>query len=90
MMIGAEKLIAGIIITFISSIIMNISVGPQSATNYAVLGSLVQLVQFAVIPAAGVICDLVGYFDLYIFLAIFGVITLFAGDYILRNRMMTC
>ena len=87
-MIGTEKLMAGIIITFISSIIMNISVGPQSATNYAVLTSMVQLVQLAVMPAAGVICDMIGYFHLYIFLALFGVTTLFIGDYILRKRLM--
>ncbi len=89
LMIGAEKLFAGIIITFISSVIMNISVGPQSATNYAVLGSLVQLVQFAVMPAAGMICELIGYFDLYMSLSVFGIITLFMGDYILRNRLMS-
>jgi len=87
-MIGTEKLLAGIVTTFLFSIIMTLSVGRQSATNYAVLGSLVHLVQFAVIPAAGMICDLIGYYDLYITLAFFGILTLFAGDYILRNRLM--
>lgn len=87
-MIGAEKLFAGIVITFVFSLIMTLSVGPQSATNYAVLGSLVQLVQFAVMPAAGVICDLIGYFDLYLLLAFLGLITLFTEDYILKNRLI--
>ncbi len=87
-MVGAEKLFAGMVTTFIFSIIMTLSVGPQSATNYAVLASLVQLVQFAVMPAAGMICDLIGYFDLYFALAFLGFLALFTEDYILRNRLI--
>ena len=82
-MVGAEKLFAGMVTTFIFSIIMTLSVGPQSATNYAVLASLVQLVQFAVMPAAGMICDLIGYFDFYFALAFLGFLSLFTEDYIL-------
>jgi hypothetical protein len=86
-MIGAEKLIAGIVTTFVFSIMMRLSVGTQSATNYAVLGSAVQLVQFAVMPVAGTVCDVIGYFSLYLVLATFGIMNLFIGDYLLRKRL---
>jgi MFS family permease len=88
-MLGIEKLISGISTTYIFSLIMGLSVGRQSATNYAVLGSLVQLIQFFIMPVSGNVCDQFGYFNVYIALAIFALITVIINDNILRRSLFT-
>lgn len=87
MMVGLEKLLIGILFTFIYSMIMSFSAGPQAAIRYAVLCSLTQLTGLGIMPVTGNLCDAFGYFRLYMGLGIFGVLFLFAGNHILRYRL---
>ncbi|QTA92567.1 MFS transporter [Desulfonema magnum] len=84
---GYDKLVAGVIFIMIYSMIMSLSAGNQSATNYAVLCSATHLVGLGIMPISGNLCDLTGYFNLYMGLGFFGILVIFAGDYILRCRL---
>lgn len=87
LVIGLDKLFIGTICVMTFSMIMTMSVGAQSATNYAVLSSVGHLFHFAIMPISGVICELIGYFSIFLGLAITSLISLFIGDYILRRRL---
>jgi len=84
-MMGAEKLMAGIISLLVYSLIMTLSVGYRSAANYAVLGSLVSLFGLGIHPLMGKICDTVGYFNLYLGLGLFSIVAFFVGDILLER-----
>ena len=85
-MIGAEKFMNGIISVLIYSMVMNLSAGSRSATRYAILGSLVCLFELGIHPVTGRLCDVTGYFNLYIGLGVFSVMMLFSGP-VLLNQM---
>lgn len=87
MMVGLEKLMIGILFTFVYSMIMSFSAGPQAATRYAVMCSLTRLAGLGIMPVTGNLCDAFGYFRLYMGLGMFGVLFLFAGGHILRYRL---
>ena len=84
-MIGAEKFMNGIISVLIYSMVMDLSAGPRSATSYAVLGSLVCLFELGIHPVTGRLCDVTGYFNLYIGLGIFSIMMLFGGTVLLNH-----
>lgn len=78
-MLGGEKLTA--FLTY--SLIMILSAGNRSATDYAILGSLVSLFGFAVNPLMGRFCDWIGYFYLYVGLGVLSIAVIFMGCWLL-------
>lgn len=85
--LGLDKLVIGIMTVMAYSMTMAMSVGPQAATNYAVLSSASHLIGFAIMPIVGHICDRVGYFALFEGLAMGAFLSIFIGDYLLRRRL---
>jgi hypothetical protein len=67
----------------IYNMMMNLSVGRQSATNYAVLCSMNHVILLGVLPLAGFVCDSTGYPVFFIGLSLFSFLTLFAGSKIM-------
>ncbi len=45
---------------------MTLSTGPQSATDNAVLNSLIHMFILAMAPLVGAMCDITGFFRLYL------------------------
>ena len=86
-MLGGERLVSGLMMVLVYSIIMNLSVGRQSATNYAVLCSLNHVVFLGVLPVTGFLGDAVGYTALFAGLGLLGIVTLFTGSHVLRRRL---
>ena len=78
-MLGGEKLTAGVITFLIYSLIMILSAGNRSATDYAILGSLVSLFGFAANPLMGRLCDWIGYFYLYAGIGVLSIMVIFVG-----------
>jgi hypothetical protein len=85
-LMGADKLMIGIINVLIFSMTMTMAAGPQSATNYAVLSSAGHLMGFLIMPVAGMLCDMVGYFSLYLTLSLTAILSIFIGNYLLIKR----
>ena len=86
-LIGADKLLAGIVFIIIFSLIMDLSAGPNAATHYAILGSIVQSVGLVIMPVTGILCDASDYFHLYSWFGFFGFFTAFTGNYLLHRRI---
>lgn len=86
-LMGADKLIIGIITVLTYSMTMTMAAGSQSATNYAALSSASHLTGFIIMPLTGILCDMVGYFSLYFSLALTGVLSIFIGNYLLINKL---
>ncbi len=86
-LIGAEKFILGVITIMIFSMIMGFSAGDQSATDNAVLNSLVHIVVLGIAPVLGQLCDMAGFTRLYAGLGAASILILFAGNYILRRHL---
>lgn len=84
-MLGGEKLTAGVITFLTYSLIMILSTGNRSATDYAILGSLVALFGFAVNPMMGRICDWTGYYYLYIGLGGLSMAVIVVGCWLLAR-----
>ena len=85
--IGAEKLLAGVVFILVFSMIMSLSAGSHSAGRYAILGSAFQAAGLGVMPVMGVFCDFAGYFQTFLGLAAFGALTLFTGLFLLRRHL---
>ncbi|MCP4118632.1 MAG: MFS transporter [Desulfobacteraceae bacterium] len=83
MLLGAEKLMTGIVTVMIFSMIMGFSAGPQSATNNAVLNSLLHIAILGLAPVTGRLCDVVGFYHFYMGLGAVGLVILFTGSYLL-------
>lgn len=86
-LLGAEKFILGVVTVMTFSMIMSFSAGPQAATNNAVLNSLFHIVVLGLAPVLGWMCDVVGFFALYMGLGVVCLVIFFAGDYLLRHRL---
>ena len=86
-MLGGERLVNGVMMVLVYSIIMSLSVGRQSATNYSVLCSLNHVVSLGVLPLAGFLGGAVGYTALFAGLGLLGIVTLFTGSHVLRRRL---
>jgi len=84
-MMGAEKLMAGIISILIYNMIMTLSVGSQSATRYAILCSLVTLFGMGTNPIMGRLCDIAGYFNFFVGLSVSNILIIFAGTGLLKR-----
>lgn len=84
-MMGSEKLMAGIISILIYNMIMTLSVGPRSATHYAILCSLVSLFGMGINPLMGKVCDIAGYFNFYMGLGVSNILIIFAGTALLKR-----
>ncbi|BBO81823.1 MFS transporter [Desulfosarcina ovata subsp. sediminis] len=82
-MLGGEKLTAGVITFLTYSLIMILSAGNRSATDYAILGSLVALFGFAVNPLMGRLCDWIGYFYIYTGIGVLSILGIFVGRWLL-------
>jgi MFS family permease len=87
MLLGAEKLMTGIVTVMIFSMTMAFSAGPQSATNNAVLNSLLHIAILGLAPVTGQLCDVVGFYNLYMGLGTAGLVILFTGSYLLGHRL---
>lgn len=66
---------------------MNLSVGHQAATNYAVLCSLNHVLLLSVLPIAGFVCDLTGYSVFFTGLFFFSFLTRIAGSGIMHRQV---
>ncbi|KMY69032.1 hypothetical protein AAU61_05695 [Desulfocarbo indianensis] len=86
-MLGGERLIRGVMMVMVYSMIMSLSAGRQAATNYAVLCSLHHVVSLGVLPIAGFWGDAVGYAVFFVGMGFFGLLTLFIGGHIVRHRL---
>ena len=84
-MMGSEKLMAGIITILIYNMIMTLSVGSRSATHYAILCSLVSLFGMGTTPLMGKLCDITGYFFFYMGLGVSNILVIFIGVVLLRR-----
>ena len=87
MMLGMEKILFGIIMVMTFNMIMALSTGGQSATNFAVLISVNDIVFVGAIPILGVLGDSAGYTTVFAGLGCFCIFALFFGRYILIRRM---
>lgn len=87
MMLGAEKTLFGVIMVMTFNMIMGLSTGRQSATNFAVLISINDIVVVGAIPVLGVLGDMTGYTVLFAGLGFFNIFALLTGRYILIHRM---
>ena len=85
MLLGAEKLMTGIVTVMIFSMIMGFSAGPQAATNNAVLNSLLHIAILGLAPVTGRICDAAGFYNFYMGLGAAGLVILFTGSYLLGH-----
>lgn len=84
-LLGSEKLASGILNVFIYSMVMTLSTGRQSATNYAVLASFVTLFGIGLNPVVGRFCDAAGYLPLYAGLGSAGILGIFTGHFLLAR-----
>lgn len=84
-MIGGEKLTAGVITFLTYSLIMTLSAGNRSAADYAILGSLVSLFGFAANPLLGQLCDWIGYYYLYVGIGVLSIMVIFVGRWLLNG-----
>lgn len=90
-LLGGDKLLAGIIYVLLYHMVMCFSAGPRSATHYAVLSSLPQLFGLAVMPVVGRLGDIAGYFHLYTGFGGFGLLVFWGGAHMLQRRLaVTC
>ncbi|KIX14454.1 MFS transporter [Dethiosulfatarculus sandiegensis] len=85
--IGIDRLVMGILSVLTYSMTMTMSAGQQSATNYAVLSSAGHLIGFAFMPLSGWVCDQIGYFNIFSFLALSGILAIFIGERLLRKKL---
>lgn len=69
------------------NIIMNLSVGHQAATNYAVLCSLNHVILLSILPIAGFVCDATGYPVFFTGLFFFSLLSLIAGSGIMNRHL---
>ena len=86
-MLGWHQFVFGGMMVLIYSIIMQLSAGPQSATNYAVLCGLNHLFSVGILPVAGMAGEALSYSGFFTGLALFTVFTLFAGTRIMRRHL---
>ncbi|WP_020589564.1 MFS transporter [Desulfobacter curvatus] len=84
-LVGGEKFISGAMGVMLFSIIMTLSTGPQSATDNAVLNSLVHMFILAMAPLAGALCDITGFFRLYLGLGLASPLMYLSGYFLLRH-----
>ena len=84
-LVGGEKMISGAMGVMLFSIIMTLSTGPQSATDNAVLNSLVHMFILAMAPLAGALCDITGFFKLYLGLGCASPLACLGGHFLLRR-----
>ena len=87
-MLGGEKLTSGVITFLNYSLIMNLSVGNRSATDYAILSSLASLFGFAINPLMGRFGDTIGFFHLYVGLGFLSIAVILMGRWLL-DRIIT-
>ena len=87
-MLGWSQFVFGAMLVLIYSIIMDLSAGSQSATNYAVLCSLNHMFSVGILPIAGSIGEVTGYPCFFTGLGLFYVFTLITGGWIMRYRII--
>lgn len=85
--LAGAKFLEGAMMVLIYNMMMNLSVGRQSATNYAVLCSMNHVILLGVLPLAGFVCDSTGYPVFFIGLSFFSFLTLFAGSKIMDRYL---
>lgn len=86
-MLGGAKFLEGAMMVLIYNIIMNLSVGHQAATNYAVLCSLNHVILLSILPIAGFVCDATGYPVFFTGLFFFSLLSLIAGSGIMNRHL---
>lgn len=84
-MVGGEKFVSGAMAVMLFSIIMALSAGSQSATDNAVLNSLVHTFVLLMAPLAGAVCDITGFFRLYLGLGLASPFIYLVGRSLLRH-----
>lgn len=86
-MLGWAKFLQGAMMVLIYNMIMQLSVGRQAATNYAVLCSLNHIFLLSVLPITGFVCDATGYPVFFTGLVFFSLFTLIAGGKIMHRHL---
>lgn len=84
-LVGGEKFISGSMAVMLFSMVMALSAGPQSATNNAVLNSLIHMFMLGMAPITGALCDMTGFFPLYLGLGLASPVLYMAGTVLLRH-----
>lgn len=87
-MFAADYLMMGLMMVLIYNLIMRVSIGSQSATNFAVLCSGNHILIFCITITMGFLCEFIG-FQRY-FWGLVGVTLLVAypGSYLIRRRIL--
>lgn len=86
-LLGADKFLSGIVTVTLYSMIMGLSAGPQSATNNAVLNSVIHLSILGIAPVTGRLCDWTGFYPIYLGMALAGIAVFPVGNILLKKRL---
>lgn len=86
-LLGAEKFISGSVTVLLYTMVMGFSAGPASATGNAVLHSLIHLFMLGTAPIAGMICDHIGFYPLFLGLGLAAPLLFPAGDALLQRSL---
>lgn len=88
-MFAVEYLMMGMMMVLAYNLIMKVSAGPQSATNFAVLCASNHIISFIVMSAMGVLCDQTGYIILFSALTATALLLIIPGRGLILNRILS-
>lgn len=89
LMFAMDYLMMGLMMVLGYNLIMRVSSGPQSATNFAVLCAANHISMFSITPLMGVLCDFTGFTRIFYELAAASILFVFPGRFLIRRRILT-